>query len=95
MRLRTKEHRRTTATNTRRFYFKYYKVDDDHSLAVPAGKCRCGKVTDMYCVKCNTHTCEKHLFTDGDDYYCLSCKEEDARAFTKKEIRNIRNASLF
>lgn len=86
--------RKTTARNYRNYFYKYYKATDNHSYIVPAGKCRCGKITDLYCIKCSKFFCEKHLFTDEEDFYCKDCKTSKCRALNKKEIRKIRKAKL-
>lgn len=92
--MKQSNYKKTTATNTRGALFKYYKVDNNKSLAVPAGRCKCGKITDLYCTGCFSHICEKHIFTNNENYFCGNCKPDDTRELTKKEIRNIRKAEL-
>jgi len=92
MKLR-KEYRKTTAVNARKVLFKYYNIDRNKDFAVPAGRCRCGRITDIYCSVCYKYVCEKHLFTDEENYFCENCKTE-ARKLNKKEIRKIRKAKF-
>lgn len=94
MKAQNKGYRKTTAINDRKTLFKYYKVDTLHSLAVPAGRCECGKITDLYCVECSSYLCEKHIFIDGQDYFCGDCANDNCRELTKKEMRKIRRAEL-
>ena len=86
--------KKTTATNKRNFFYKYYNINDDHNLAVPAGRCECKKITDIFCDKCNTYVCEKHIWTNEQESYCEKCKTEDSRLLTNKEKRKIKKAKL-
>jgi len=85
--------KRTTATNTRNAVHKYYKIDDFHQFAAPAGRCMCGKITDITCDKCSQFTCENHLWkTSSDEDRCEKCKTEKDREITKKERKKIKKA---
>jgi len=88
-----KSYRKTTATNKRSILYKYYKIDKYKELPVIAGRCTCSKITDLYCKKCYKYLCEKHLFTDEENYFCNDCNT-NGRELTKKEIRKIRKAKL-
>lgn len=87
-------YRKTTATNLRNVFFKYYKISDNKSFAAVAGRCNCSRITDFFCSKCHSYICEKHLFTDEENYFCENCKTDKARVLTKKEIRKIRKAEF-
>src|SRR3989344_9313716 len=90
-----KEYRKTAAVNYRNMLFKYYNIDKNHDFAVPAGRCRCSRITDIYCSNCNSYICENHLFTNEEDYFCEDCRPDNSRELNKKEIRKIRQAKLF
>lgn len=71
----------TSARDRRGFSYKYYPIegDDKHRMAVLAGRCcKCGKVTDAYCDKCNVWVCENHLVSGKEEgeCYCFECKED-------------------
>jgi len=87
-----KEYRKTAAVNTRNVLFKYYNINKNYDFAVPAGRCRCGKITDLFCSSCYKYLCENHLFTNNEDYFCENCKTDNSRELNKKEIRKIRQA---
>lgn len=87
--------RKTSATNIRGAYFKYYKASDHHSLAVPAWKCRCGRITDLYCSRCNAWICENHIFVHQGAYFCKDCAPPGSEKLSNKEKRTIRKARLY
>lgn len=90
-----KNHRKTTATNKRNALFKYYKVDETHNYVVPAGRCKCSKITDIFCDNCQSYICEKHIFKDKEQFFCEQCKTDNSQTLSKKEIRKIKQAKLF
>ena len=94
MKPKRKSYRKTTAVNRRDILFKYYNINKNHDFAVPAGRCKCGKITDLFCSTCYKYICEKHLYTDNENYFCENCKTDNSRELTKKEIRKIRKAKF-
>lgn len=68
---------RSTAVNSRRAVYKYYKIDDVKSVAIPAGRChKCSRITDAFCDKCSKYICKNHMVVPKkEDYecYCLAC----------------------
>jgi hypothetical protein len=88
-------YRQTTATNTRNFLYKYYKVNEFRSIAVKAGRCfKCRKITDNYCITCHRYICENHIFQKAEDRFCQDCRPVNSRELTKKEKRVFRKAEL-
>lgn len=65
----------STARNSRRQLYKYYKAGELKRVAVVAGRCRvCGKITDDFCSSCQRWMCEKHLAVKSDiESCCPSC----------------------
>ena len=89
------QHRKTSAINTRKIFFKYYKIDDNKTMAVMAGRCkRCKKITDLFCGKCSGFVCENHAYKKHERLLCYLCKDEGSEPLSKKEIREIRRAEL-
>jgi hypothetical protein len=86
--------RRTDARNRRDFYFRHYKAGEQHSLAVPAGKCRCGKITDLYCFSCQRWLCMNHIYTDEEEYYCKDCRPDSSRKLEQREKRKLRKLKI-
>ena len=88
-------YRKTGAINTRKIFFKYYKIDDSKTLAVMAGRCkRCKKITDLFCSLCNAFVCENHTYKKHDRPVCYTCKDDECEPLSRKEIRDIRKAEL-
>lgn len=87
--------RSTTARNSRKYFYKYYKVDDTKQYAVLAGRCtKCLRITDIFCDNCFEHVCEKHVFHNEVEYSCDECKGDEAVPLSKQEIRKIRKGEL-
>ena len=87
--------RKTAAIDSSRIFLKYYKIDDNKTIAVMAGSCkRCRKITDLCCSKCRSFVCEKHLYKKHEKLICYMCRNEGCEPLTKKEIGTIRGAEL-
>jgi hypothetical protein len=62
------------ATNTRRVSYKYFPVDEKHSVAVQAGRCyKCRKVTTDFCFGCSRYVCKVHSQQRDDEVWCTGC----------------------
>ena len=73
----------SNATNSRNIFYKYYKIDDNKSFSVLAGRCfKCSKITDAFCDKCFKYVCKGHLvMSDEDDNegFCTECQEKNSK----------------
>lgn len=88
--------RKSDARNKRDAAYKYYQVSENHSIAIPAGRCKCGKVTDIFCDECNAYCCENHVLKneDSEEMFCKKCAETSCRELNSREKRKIRKAKI-
>ncbi len=76
-RIKKRKPRKGTAVNDRKSVYKYFPVDDTHSIAVKGGRCyKCSKITTEFCQSCLAYVCDNHSEGQETDRICLKCKKE-------------------